>query len=166
MRVDGATIADVPAVLALNNAAIPAVNALDEGELTTLMGWGRLTVVRAADGGVGAALLTMPPGTSYDSMNYQWFGARYSNFLYVDRIVVNPLAQGGGLGRMLYDETAEFAARSGVERICCEVNTDPPNPGSMVFHARMGFDVLEERLNAQSGKTVAMMTRILAPKGG
>ena len=42
----------------------------------------------------------------------------------------------------------------------CEVNSDPPNPASDVFHAAMGFSVTGEAL-LDNGKTVRYMARLL-----
>ena len=65
--------------------------------------------------------------------------ARYPRFVYVDRIVVAPSARGRGLARQLYDTLIGKAGVAGHQRIVCEVNLDPPNPGSDRFHAALGF---------------------------
>lgn len=155
-RVDGAS--DASAFLTLNNAADPAVNALSPTEFSALLAMGTLRGIRDDEGRPAAVLLTMRDGQPYDqSLNYQWFTARYDRFLYVDRIVVAPWGQGGGLGRRLYEAARAEALEAGLPRMCAEVNVRPPNPGSLAFHERMGFRVLEERDNAASGKRVAMM---------
>lgn len=148
---------DIDAVLALNNAAVPAVNALDADSLSALCAMGRLRVVRGTT--IEGLCLTMESGAPYDSGNYQWFSGRFERFLYVDRIVVAPAAKGKGIGRALYEDTFALAAALGQPRVCSEVNADPPNPQSMAFHASLGFEPIHERLNPGEGKTVRMMVR-------
>jgi len=150
---------DGDAVLALNNAAVPAVNALDAAALLRLWGLGRLRVVR--EGAVLGAALTLPHGRSYESLNYQWFAARFDAFAYVDRVVVAADARGRGVGRRLYEDVIGSAREAGLPRVCSEVNVDPPNPRSMAFHRALGFRPIAERLNPAEGKTVAMMVRDL-----
>ena len=48
-------------------------------------------------------------------------------------------ARGRGLARKLYDDLFKQALEAGHERVVCEVNTQPPNPGSDAFHAALGF---------------------------
>lgn len=163
MRVEDADLgADTAALLALNNAAVPAVNTLTVEAFQALAALGRVRVVRGDGGTVDGFVLTLPSGTDYASLNYQWFDKRYASFLYVDRVVVDPRAQGGGIGRLLYEDTIARARAEGFERVCSEVNVDPPNPQSMAFHARLGFVPVFERLNPAEGKTVAMMVHGLA----
>ena len=91
--------------------------------------------------GRGAALLlAFDQNANYDSPNFLWFRARYRRFVYVDRIVVAAHARGRGHARRLYYDLFEHAARSGHDRVVCEVNSDPPNPGSDAFHAALGFN--------------------------
>ena len=86
-----------------------------------------------------AFLLAFDQDAPYDNPNFRWFGARYSRFVYVDRIVVASSARGRGLARMLYRDLFAEASRAGHSRIVCEVNCRPPNPGSDAFHAALGF---------------------------
>lgn len=153
---------EAPALLALNNAAVPNVNALAAAEFTALAAMGSVRVVAGEDGLAPRALMvTLPAGASYKSLNYLWFAARYDDFLYVDRIVVAPAARGLGLGRALYEDAFAQAREAGCPRVLSEVNIDPPNPGSLAFHRRLGFGIVAERRNAASGKGVAMMVRDL-----
>lgn len=160
MRVENANLpADAPAILALNNAAVPAVNALDDAALTALAAMGRLRVVRDGDT-IAGFLLSLTAGVDYGSLNYRWFTERFDGFFYVDRVVVAPEAQGRGIGRLLYEDLMALAADAGDgERVCAEVNLDPPNPESIAFHERLGFMAICARLNPDAGKTVAMMVR-------
>ena len=158
MRVlDAALPQDVDALLALNNAAVPAVNTLDDTALLRLAGMGRVRLVRA-DAILGF-VLTLQAGQPYESGNYLWFNEHYGHFLYVDRIVVAETARGRGVGRALYEDAMAQARATAAGRICCEVNLDPPNPGSFAFHGNLGFTALCARPN--DGKTVAMMVREL-----
>jgi predicted GNAT superfamily acetyltransferase len=88
----------------------------------------------------------LPPGVGYPSENYRWFSERYDSFVYVDRIVVSEQARNKGVGVELYRLVAEHATKNGAPRILCEVNLEPPNPGSLRFHKRIGFaEVGEQR---------------------
>ncbi|MEM6762024.1 MAG: GNAT family N-acetyltransferase [Pseudomonadota bacterium] len=143
------------AIAALNNNAVPEVNALEPQELADLIAKGRLRVVRGRP--VAGLVLTLPSGITYASLNYRWFSNRFDRFLYVDRVVVDAAARGLGVGRLLYGETIAYAKAAGYPRVCSEVNLDPPNPGSIAFHDKLGFRRIHERVNEEHGKTVAMM---------
>ncbi len=151
--------ADLPAVLAMNNAAVPAVPPADREELAALVTTASLAVVAESEPGRPAGfLLAMDPGVDYASENYRWFSTRSDSFVYVDRIVVADGARGTGIGRALYD--AVFARAREFERaeVTCEVNVRPANPESLAFHARLGF----ERLGEQETKGGAYRVALLA----
>ncbi len=80
----------------------------------------------------------------YESPNFLWFKTRYSRFIYIDRIVISDRARGNGFGRTLYEDLFCLAQKSGYEQVCCEVNIHPPNPGSHIFHKRLGFEQVGE----------------------
>ena len=49
-------------------------------------------------------------------------------------------ARGRGVGRALYTEVdRQMAAIDGADHLALEVNVDPPNEGSLRFHAGLGF---------------------------
>ena len=135
--------ADLPRLLALNNAAVPAVNELDAPALAALVEHSHLAVAVVDDDNAAADVLGFAilfvAGAEYASENYRWFSQRSTDFLYVDRIVVADGFRGQGLGQVLYDAIFGAARRDLLAEVLCEVNLEPPNPGSLAFHGRLGF---------------------------
>lgn len=152
--------ADLPALLGLNNNAVPNVNALDLARLAELVGLATVALTADGENDVDCLLLALRPGSRYDSANYLWFSERGDDFLYVDRIVVSPAARSQQLGTRLYDELAGRARALGLARITCEVNLVPPNPGSQRFHHRLGFTEVGQ-LDSVGGKRVSLMEKVL-----
>ncbi|MEO1190211.1 MAG: GNAT family N-acetyltransferase [Pseudomonadota bacterium] len=144
-------------VLALNEASVPAVNSLTPQELNEQLSEADWTGVAEGMGGARGILIVFAPGGTYRSTNYAWFNAQAEAFVYVDRILVSEEARGQGLGRALYEALAAWATEAGFPRIGCEVNEDPPNPVSMAFHERLGFQALTSRINPADGKQVRML---------
>lgn len=153
------TPADLPALLTLNNAAVPHVGPLDIPRFEALLHWAWWAVATPS---LDAFMVVLPPGTAYASRNYRWIDARWRRYAYVDRIAVAPAARGTGIGRRLYEALVARAADHGVERITCEVNVRPPNPGSIAFHERMGFRRTGIRADPDGTGAVAIMRRTLA----
>jgi len=151
--VRNAVPADQPALLALNNVAIPHVNALTPGQFTWLATTADYVRVAEMDGRLAGFVVALGDGTSYWSANYGWFGAHYDRFIYLDRVVVAPEMRRSGVGRNLYADLVAFA-RHRWPRITLEVNVRPPNPGSVAFHEAMGFRRVGTR--AYEDKEVAM----------
>lgn len=127
---------DEPVVLALNNLNAAELSLLDPAGLRALLAE---AFYARRIGMVEAFLIGFDQTASYESPNFLWFRARYPRFAYVDRICVSEAARGRGHARRLYLDLFEAAAADGHERVVCEVNADPPNPGSDAFHAAMGF---------------------------
>jgi predicted GNAT superfamily acetyltransferase len=94
----------------------------------------------------------------YDNVNFRWFRARYEDFIYVDRVVVASAFRGQGVARAIYEDLFEFARSKRQSLIVCEVNADPPNPASDLFHKRMGFKHVGESL-IPSGKRVHYLAK-------
>lgn len=152
---------DLARVAALNTDAVPAVNDLTIAELRTLVGRCVLAVAALEDDELLGFLLALEPGADYASENYRWFSERSTDFLYVDRIVVDPSAHGRGIGRGLYEQAFAVAAEGERARVCCEVNTLPPNPESMAFHERLGFTEVGRQSTKGGTVEVALLERTL-----
>lgn len=155
-----ATPEDVPALTVLNNAATPAVPTMTEREVAELLELGGPSVVAVdpSDPTTPLALLVLVlPGAAYTSENYAWFEERESQHLYVDRIVVAEAARGRGWGRALYEAATSAARERGLTVLTCEVNLDPPNPGSLRFHHRLGFTRVGEQVTKGGSVRVEML---------
>lgn len=131
--------ADFAEILRLNTEWVHFTSHLDEPALAALHGQSAYHRVVESDGRVVAFLLAMREGASYASPNYRWFDERGGAFLYVDRVIVDSTAQGRGVAGMLYDDLIALARATGVGRVVCELDAEPPNEPSRRFHDRYGF---------------------------
>lgn len=134
-----ATPGDLDRVRALNEEWVHVTSPLDATALLALHDRAAHHRVAEWEGAVAAFLLAFREGTSYASPNYRWFAERYDRFLYIDRVVVSAGHQRLGLGKALYDDAIRFACESGVPRVVCELDVEPPNAPSAAFHDRLGF---------------------------
>lgn len=152
--------ADLDAVLALNAAAVPAVNSIDIEQMRWFLANAVYFRVAADAESIAAFLIGLRPGTSYDSVNYRWFCDNYDDFGYIDRIAVASRARRLGLASRLY---ADFEASlpSDVAVMTCEVNLEPPNETSMRFHEGHGFRRIGEQQTEGGSKRVALMEKRL-----
>jgi len=153
------TPADLPRLVELNNHNVPAVSPSDLDGMAALLAEIDTTVAVVAETDPSVVLgfaLLFRAGADYASENYRWFEARGSDFFYVDRIVVADDAQNAGVGRALYAAIFDAARERGLSEVTCEVNVEPPNPGSMRFHARLGF-VEVGRHSTKNGRAVVAM---------
>lgn len=151
------TADDAPALVALNDAAHPAVPITSVDEMRTLLELGALTLGLERDGALVGFVIAMTPGAAYESENYRWFEARGVAHVYVDRIVIAESERGRGLGPVLYEAVFAEARRLGHPEVTCEVNLEPPNPGSLAFHARLGFAQIGTQATKGGSVTVALM---------
>ncbi|MEM8959541.1 MAG: GNAT family N-acetyltransferase [Pseudomonadota bacterium] len=147
-------------IVALNAENVVATSPLDRGRLDWILSHASFSRARS-DG--RAFVICYGPGATYDSANYAWFSDRYEDFLYVDRIVVGDELRGAGVGRALYGAVlAQAQAQAQGVPVLCEINLDPPNPGSDAFHAALGFTEVG-RAETTPGKRVRFMHRAARP---
>ena len=129
---------DEDAVLALNLAEEVSLTPMGRDRLAYLRHRADRFDVIEVDGDAAGFVVTMPPGSDYDSSNYRWFSERYAGaFYYLDRIVLAPAVRRRGVAGRVYDELEAVAAAYG--RLALEVNLLPPNPASLAFHTRRGY---------------------------
>jgi uncharacterized protein len=130
-------MSEIDHILSLNAAHEVETSPLDHSALGAMLE----TAFHSATEGAGrdGFLIAFNQDAPYSSQNFLWFKARYDRFVYVDRVIVAPHARGQGLARRFYEGLFDRARAAGHHRIVCEINLEPPNPGSFAFHASMGF---------------------------
>jgi predicted GNAT superfamily acetyltransferase len=169
---------DLAAVLAINEAHVPEVGALDAQRLSFLVAESAFSLVvetgahprdhvgdHTVERGIAGFCIVLPMGSTYDSVNYRWFAERYDDIVYLDRVAFDDAFQRRGLGSLLYRAVEERARAAGAAAIALEVNVDPPNAPSLAFHARHGFDEVG-RQDTPYGIVVSMQRKELAGRSG
>ncbi|WP_159994726.1 GNAT family N-acetyltransferase [Roseomonas sp. 18066] len=156
--------AEQPALLALNNRHDGPVNALTPEAFAGLCADAFLAIgAWDADGALLGLMVALGDAGPVHGPNHGWIRAHHPEAVYIDRIVVEPAAQGQGLGRALYGALAAAALDQGKTALGCEVNLDPPNPESLAFHARLGFAPAGEARDPRNGKLVRYLLADAAP---
>ena len=166
---DGVTVRtltadDALSLAALNDLAAPAVPVTAPAALAQLVDLAHVALGLQREGELVGFVLAMAPATAYDSENYVYFESRGVDHLYVDRIVIAESERGRGLGVVLYDAVFADARAHGRREVTCEVNLDPPNPGSLVFHERLGFHQVGTQATKGGAVTVALLAAPVLPR--
>ncbi|MBB5372579.1 GNAT family N-acetyltransferase [Acidocella aromatica] len=146
----------LPLLRDLNNEHARELSFADEARFAHLVD----NAFFAAHIGAEAFIIAFDQDADYDSENFLWFRQRFSRFVYVDRVVTAGAARGRGHAAALYNALFAAARAAGHERITCEINADPPNPGSEAFHAKFWFTEIGGAV-LPNGKTVRYYERRL-----
>lgn len=140
---------DFDAVIGLNQNALEGVGELDHEGLALLVKQADQALVCEEAGDVAGFVITLPPGSVYDSSRYDWFEQRLDDYVYLDRIVVGRDHRRKGVASRLYD-----AVEADVPVALEVYDTNEP---SLEFHRRRGYRQIGELEHA--GKTNLMMLR-------
>ena len=149
-------INDYDRILQLNEESVHFLSPLTKEKLESIISQSELLNVIEVNGIVEAFALTLREGKEYDSVNYLWFANHYDKFLYIDRVVVSLKMQGKGLGKRLYQSVFNHAKETAVPYIAAEIDINPPNPGSLIFHEKFGFGEVGKQTVAEGKKVVSL----------
>ena len=130
---------DRPEILLLNAESVQVLSPMSSARFTELKEQCALLLVAEDDGAVCGFLLAFTAGAEYDSPNYRWFSDNVDGFLYIDRIVVSSKTRGLGIGNLLYLEARKWAVSNSLSKLTAEIDVEPPNHGSLMFHRKLGF---------------------------
>jgi predicted GNAT superfamily acetyltransferase len=147
---------DFPAIVELNAHEVQHTSQMDLDRLRDLDSISSYHKVATVDDEVAAFLLAMKDHCGYINENYEWFAARYPQFLYVDRIVVSSKFQGLRLGSLLYQDMFQQARANKIQVVTCEYNIVPPNEPSRIFHDKFGFREIGTQWIANGAKQVSL----------
>jgi hypothetical protein len=147
---------DLPHIHNLNQGALPAVSSITINDMTQFLEMADYFRVIKVKNNIAGFLIALTPGKDYHSPNYKWFEKKYSQFMYIDRIVIDPSFQSRGLGRAFYDDLKIFSQRY-TPIITCEVNLKPKNERSLLFHKKYGFEQMGTQETDGGKKKVSLM---------
>ena len=153
---------DRAALLRLNGDNWPSVYPLDEDLLAWLRGFGGHHRVAVDPAGVVLGyLMTFSSASAYDDTEIRELRRRVAEpFLYICQVAIAPEHRRRRIGCAFYEAATDAAQRQGLRLLCCDVNTDPPNPESFAFHRRLGFLEIGQGI-ASNGVAIAYLTRKL-----
>ena len=156
MNIRETIVDDLHHALKLNNSTVPHINELDRAELNRLFGMAALSLTAEVDGSFAGFCITFPPGVDYASLNYGWFSRNYDDFVYLDRIAIDPAYRRLGIGRAFYAHVVDRF--TGVfAHLLCEVNVRPRNDPSLAFHHSIGFREVGQQDTDGGKKTVSLL---------
>ena len=147
---------DLPRIHELNQNELPAVSSITQKELVHFLEIADYFRVIKIENNIVGFLIALTPGKDYHSPNYKWFEKHYTQFMYVDRILIDPAFQGQGLGRAFYDDLKKISKEL-TPILTCEVNLKPPNDGSILFHEKYGFEQVGTQETEDGKKEVSLM---------
>lgn len=156
LRIRDVQEADLAAVHAINEAAVPHVNSISMDRFRRFVDEAVYFRVAVLDTSLAGYLVAFDPPATYESLNFRWFQKHYSDFIYVDRIAVTAHARRHGVASALYRNLFPFA-RNRTSLITCEVNTRPINADSIAFHESFGFREVGTQDTDGGAKTVSLM---------
>jgi uncharacterized protein len=145
-------LTDAELLLALNNDAVPDMSELSLDKARWLTDHCVVPGLATIDDKVAGMVVVLSDHCGYGSEFYRWFTDRYTNFLYIDRIVVSAWSRGRGVAKALYHGIEE-AARKYRMAIASDVYSDPPNTPSLRLHRSMGFEAVGTQFLPAQQKT-------------
>ncbi len=151
---------ELDSVLALNNAAGPAILPLDAARLRRFFDDAEYFRVAERDGTLAGFLIGMGTQCEHESSNFRWFRGRYPDFFYIDRIVVASRRRGGGVGRAFYADAQSYAELR-YPQMACEVFLDDINDPVLLFHGSFGFREVGQHVMPETQTRAAMLMKEL-----
>ena len=151
---------ELDSVLALNNAAGPAILPLDAAKLRHFYDTAEYFRVAERDGNLAGFLVGFGSEAGHDSSNFAWFSERFPQFFYIDRIVVASRRRGGGVGRAFYADVQSYAELR-YPQLACEVFLEGGNDPALLFHGSFGFREVGQHVMEEAGVRAAMLMKPL-----
>ena len=151
---------ELDSVLALNNAAGPAILPLDAHRLRQLFEAAEYFRVAERDGAIAGFLIGFGAHARHDSSNFAWFRERHPDFFYIDRVAVASRRRGGGVGRALYADAQSYAELR-YPLMACEVFLQQGTDHALLFHGSFGFREVGQHVMSEHDVRAAMLMKSL-----
>jgi predicted GNAT superfamily acetyltransferase len=150
---------ELDSVLALNNAAGPAILPLDAARLRVFFETAEYFRIAERDGAIAGFLVGLGSACEHDSDNFRWFRQRHPEFLYIDRIAVASRRRGGGVGRALYADVQSYAELR-YPQLACEVFLEHEADPALLFHGSFGFREVGQNVMGNGIRAAMLMKEL------
>ncbi len=167
MTIRPMTEADLDAALAINELNTDDVGPIAADELAGLLDDSRIALVaEGPEGEVVGFCLVVDPRCRHQTPRAAWALAAARPDLHLERVAFDMRYSGLGLGLLLYDELdarieeLRSAWPSEELRLSSMVRLQPPNEHAIVFHAKRGFETVDQ--SAFDGVTVGVAVKTYA----
>lgn len=142
---------DYTQILKLNQKDVEMLSPLDDSLLSKMDELSEIFQVIEQEDRIVAFILAFKDGCNYWSDNYRWFLDNYTNFIYIDRIVIDENYRKQGLASKLYENVCDYAQKNSYNILCAEIDIEPEyNYPSISFHRKMGFREVGTRISKQT----------------
>ncbi len=150
---------DAEELLGLNEANLPHVSSISPKDFDHLQRQACYFRIAEVRGKIAGFLLAFDPEADYGSLNFLWFKERYPAFVYIDRIIIAPVARRKGIASCLYNDLERFACMQQIPLMTCEYNLLPKNEESRLFHLKYGFMEAGTQKTDHGKKTVSLQVK-------
>ncbi|MBB1061381.1 GNAT family N-acetyltransferase [Marilutibacter spongiae] len=151
---------ELDSVLALNNAAGPAILPLDAARVRRFFDTAEYFRVALRDDTLAGFMIGVGSRAEHESSNFNWFRDRHADFFYIDRIVVASRRRGGGVGRALYADAQSYAELR-YPQMACEVFLEGGHDPALLFHGSFGFREIGQHVMPGVNVRAAMLMKPL-----
>lgn len=151
---------ELDAILAMNNAAGSGILPMNKTQIQYFWQNAEYFRVAESDNCLVGFLIALNQDAKYDSSNFNWFKQRYTQFVYVDRIVIAKGQRSVGIGRLFYADVLSFAevrAPAIVAEVFMEQSTHP----ALLFHGSFGFHEVGQHQMNESPLRAVMLFKAL-----
>jgi len=132
-------------ILRLNKEYEQMLSPMDSSRFSELRKMVALLTIAEISGSTSGFIMCFTAGSKYDSPNYQWFSNNLERFLYIDRVVISDRYQQTGVASQLYAEVTKWALAHSLTKLVAEINIEPKNKPSLLFHQKMGFSEITKQ---------------------
>lgn len=145
---------DLESIYDINQANQPAVGSLDSiNHLEDLIKLSYFVYVSRDSKKITGFIILFRECSEYLSLNYQFFTNRHKNFFYIDRVAVEKDYRRQGIGFAFYRFAISYCNQKNLP-LCCEVNKEPFNKVSMIFHENLKFDNIGSKVFTKGKREV------------
>ncbi len=127
----------------LNQKACPAALQLSEADFDERFEASGLRLLETRNDQLVAFAMGMTSRNPLPDFSLLWFVTRFDDFLFLERLVVDPGVRRTGIASALLERVLQACREEGMSSVCCQVHDRPANREAHAFVLARGFLAIE-----------------------